>query len=39
MKPIFVSLVSILLLISCNGLSDAEKAAALVDSARSLVIA
>ena len=39
MKPIFVSLVSILLLISCNGLSDAEKAAVLVDSARSLVIA
>lgn len=39
MKPIFVSLVSIFLLISCNGLSDAEKAAALVDSARSLVIA
>ena len=39
MKRIFVSLVSILLLISCSGLSDAEKAAALVDSARSLVVA
>ena len=39
MKPIFVSLVSIFLLLSCSGMSDAEKAAALVDSARSLVIA
>ena len=38
MKRIFVSFVSILLLISCGGTSDAEKASALVDSARSLVI-
>ena len=38
MKRIFVSFVSILLLISCGGMSDADKASALVDSARSLVI-